>query len=138
VLLVEQNATLALELADHAYLLETGYVVTSGTISSKGSSLFPRGIAIGQVSWVGEEAPYKTVEIHPLANLRGLETVQVLTAAPGSAAKYMLSRFAPLRVHLGSGIASLKVGPLIDRSSAFAWAMEIPGLSRAATRSHHE
>ncbi len=31
VLLVEQNATLALELADHAYLIETGYIVTSGT-----------------------------------------------------------------------------------------------------------
>jgi branched-chain amino acid transport system ATP-binding protein len=31
VLLVEQNATLALELADHAYLLETGYVVASGS-----------------------------------------------------------------------------------------------------------
>lgn len=62
------------------------YVVTSGTISSKGSSLFPRGIPIGQVSSVGEEAPYKTVEIHPLANLRGLETVQVLTATAGSAA----------------------------------------------------
>jgi branched-chain amino acid transport system ATP-binding protein len=31
VLLVEQNATLALELADHAYLIETGYVVTSGS-----------------------------------------------------------------------------------------------------------
>jgi branched-chain amino acid transport system ATP-binding protein len=30
-LLVEQNATLALELADHAYLLETGRVVISGT-----------------------------------------------------------------------------------------------------------
>jgi branched-chain amino acid transport system ATP-binding protein len=30
-LLVEQNATLALELADHAYLLETGKVVISGT-----------------------------------------------------------------------------------------------------------
>jgi branched-chain amino acid transport system ATP-binding protein len=30
VLLVEQNANLALELADHAYLLETGYVVASG------------------------------------------------------------------------------------------------------------
>jgi branched-chain amino acid transport system ATP-binding protein len=30
VLLVEQNATLALELSDHAYLLETGYVVASG------------------------------------------------------------------------------------------------------------
>ncbi len=61
------------------------YVVTSGTISSKGPSLFPRGIPIGQVSSVGEEAPYKTVEIRPLANLRGLETVQVLTSAPGSA-----------------------------------------------------
>ena len=31
VLLVEQNASLALELADHAYLIETGYVVGSGT-----------------------------------------------------------------------------------------------------------
>ena len=31
VLLVEQNATLALELADHAYLIETGYVVASGS-----------------------------------------------------------------------------------------------------------
>ena len=30
-LLVEQNATLALELADHVYLLETGNVVISGT-----------------------------------------------------------------------------------------------------------
>ena len=30
VLLVEQNAALALELADHAYLLETGRVVVSG------------------------------------------------------------------------------------------------------------
>ncbi|MGH8863830.1 MAG: ATP-binding cassette domain-containing protein, partial [Burkholderiales bacterium] len=31
VLLVEQNAALALDLADHAYLLETGEVVMSGT-----------------------------------------------------------------------------------------------------------
>jgi len=30
VLLVEQNAATALELADHAYLLETGRVVMSG------------------------------------------------------------------------------------------------------------
>ena len=29
-LLVEQNASLALDLADHAYLLETGRVVMSG------------------------------------------------------------------------------------------------------------
>jgi len=31
VLLVEQNAALALDLADHAYLLETGEVVMSGS-----------------------------------------------------------------------------------------------------------
>jgi branched-chain amino acid transport system ATP-binding protein len=34
VLLVEQNASLALELADQAYLLETGYIVASGTAKS--------------------------------------------------------------------------------------------------------
>jgi branched-chain amino acid transport system ATP-binding protein len=33
VLLVEQNAALALELADHAYVLETGRVVMSGKAS---------------------------------------------------------------------------------------------------------
>jgi branched-chain amino acid transport system ATP-binding protein len=33
-LLVEQNASLALKLADHAYLLETGRVVRSGTAES--------------------------------------------------------------------------------------------------------
>jgi branched-chain amino acid transport system ATP-binding protein len=32
-LLVEQNAALALELADHAYVLETGRVVMSGKSS---------------------------------------------------------------------------------------------------------
>jgi branched-chain amino acid transport system ATP-binding protein len=34
VLLVEQNANLALALADHAYVLETGYVVASGSAKS--------------------------------------------------------------------------------------------------------
>ena len=33
-LLVEQNAALALDLADHAYLLETGNIVISGTSES--------------------------------------------------------------------------------------------------------
>jgi branched-chain amino acid transport system ATP-binding protein len=33
ILLVEQNATLALEVADHAYLLETGRVVLGGPSS---------------------------------------------------------------------------------------------------------
>jgi branched-chain amino acid transport system ATP-binding protein len=31
ILLVEQNASLALDLADHVFLLETGRVVLSGT-----------------------------------------------------------------------------------------------------------
>ena len=34
ILLVEQNAALALDLADHAYLLETGRVVTSGSAAA--------------------------------------------------------------------------------------------------------
>jgi branched-chain amino acid transport system ATP-binding protein len=33
-LLVEQNAALALDLADHAYVLETGRVVMSGAASA--------------------------------------------------------------------------------------------------------
>jgi rod shape-determining protein MreC len=61
------------------------YVVTSGTISAKGESLFPRGIPIGQVTSVQEEGPYKSVNVHPLAELHGLETVQVLTYSSGSA-----------------------------------------------------
>jgi branched-chain amino acid transport system ATP-binding protein len=36
ILVVEQNATLALHLADHAYVLETGRVVVSGPASEIG------------------------------------------------------------------------------------------------------
>jgi branched-chain amino acid transport system ATP-binding protein len=38
VLLVEQNAAMALELADHAYLLETGRVVMSGPAADLSSN----------------------------------------------------------------------------------------------------
>lgn len=61
------------------------YVVTSGTISSQDPSIFPRGIPIGQVTSVQEEGPYKSVNVHPLAELHGLETVQVLTYSSDSA-----------------------------------------------------
>jgi rod shape-determining protein MreC len=61
------------------------YVVTSGTISSQDPSLFPRGVPIGQVTSVQEEGPYKAVNVHPLAELHGLETVQVLTYSSDSA-----------------------------------------------------
>jgi rod shape-determining protein MreC len=61
------------------------YVVTAGTISSRGDSLYPRGIPIGQVTSVNEEGAYKAVEVQPLANLHDLEVVQVLTYGVGSA-----------------------------------------------------
>jgi rod shape-determining protein MreC len=61
------------------------YVETAGTISNRGESLFPRGIPIGQVTSVAEEGAYKSVEVHPLAELHDLEVVQVLTYGAGSA-----------------------------------------------------
>jgi rod shape-determining protein MreC len=61
------------------------YVVTSGTISSPDESLFPRGIPVGQVTSVQEEGPFKAVNVHPLAELHSLETVQVLTSTSSSA-----------------------------------------------------
>jgi branched-chain amino acid transport system ATP-binding protein len=47
VLLVEQNATLALDLADHAYLLETGAVVMSGAAEKIRSDDTVRRVYLG-------------------------------------------------------------------------------------------
>ncbi|MGQ0579149.1 MAG: ABC transporter ATP-binding protein [Betaproteobacteria bacterium] len=47
VLLVEQNAALALDLADHAYLLETGEVVMSGTADAVRSNETVRRAYLG-------------------------------------------------------------------------------------------
>jgi len=60
------------------------YVVTSGTVSSPDDSLYPPGIPIGQVTSINEESAYRSVNVHPLANLHNLDVVQVLTAARGS------------------------------------------------------
>ena len=60
------------------------YVVTSGTVSSPDDSLYPPNIPIGQVTSVNEESAYRSVNVHPLADLHNLDVVQVLTAAPGS------------------------------------------------------
>jgi rod shape-determining protein MreC len=60
------------------------YVVTSGTVSSPDDSLYPPDIPIGQVTSVNEESAYRSVNVHPLANLHDLDVVQVLTAARGS------------------------------------------------------
>jgi cell shape-determining protein MreC len=60
------------------------YVVTSGTLESPDDSLYPPGIAIGQVSSVDEESAYTSVNVTPLANLHNLDEVQVLTYAQNS------------------------------------------------------
>jgi rod shape-determining protein MreC len=60
------------------------YVVTSGTVASPDDSLYPPGIMIGQVTSVNEESAYKSVNVHPVANLHDLDVVQVLTSAAGS------------------------------------------------------
>jgi rod shape-determining protein MreC len=55
------------------------YVVTSGTVSKQGDSLYPKGLPIGQVTSVNERSPFKSVNVSPLANLHNLDVVQVLT-----------------------------------------------------------
>ena len=60
------------------------YVVTSGTVSSPDDSLYPPGIPIGQVTSVNEESAYRSVNVHPLADLHNLDVVQVLTAGRGT------------------------------------------------------
>ena len=59
------------------------YVVTSGTVSPD-DSLYPPGIVIGQVTSVNEESAYRSVNVHPTANLHNLDVVQVLTSGAGT------------------------------------------------------
>jgi rod shape-determining protein MreC len=66
-------------------------VVTSGTIEPPDYSLYPPGIAIGQVSSVDEESAFKSVNVHPLADLHNLNVVQVLTYTQGSKAARLAS-----------------------------------------------
>jgi rod shape-determining protein MreC len=58
-------------------------VVTSGTISPD-QSLYPPGLPIGQVTSINEESAYRSVNVHPFANLHNLDVVQVLTAGRGT------------------------------------------------------
>jgi rod shape-determining protein MreC len=62
------------------------YVVTSGTVVAGGESLYPRGIPIGTVTSENEQSAYRTINVSPLADLRNLDVVQVLTAPLGSRA----------------------------------------------------
>jgi rod shape-determining protein MreC len=85
-------------------------VVTSGTISSGGDSLYPRGIPIGQVTSVNEQSAFKSINVSPLADLGNLDVVQVLTMVPGSPAASLSSSVATLTPAHPSG-AEEEEGP---------------------------
>ena len=55
--------------------------------SANDESLYPPGLLIGQVTSVNEESAYKSVNVHPIANLHDLDIVQVLTAGAGTRAR---------------------------------------------------
>jgi rod shape-determining protein MreC len=80
----EPNNLLLQYLPASAQANKGDYVVTSGTVSSPDDSLYPPGIPIGQVTSVNEESAYRSVNVHPLADLHNLDVVQVLTAAQNS------------------------------------------------------
>ncbi|MHB8243621.1 MAG: rod shape-determining protein MreC [Solirubrobacteraceae bacterium] len=61
------------------------WVYTSGTVGPD-ASLYPPGITIGQVTSVGEESAYKSVNVSPAVNLHNLDIVQVLTSGSGTKA----------------------------------------------------
>jgi cell shape-determining protein MreC len=67
------------DLAANANVQQGDYVVTAGTVSPADPSLFPPGIPIGQVTSVPNGTITTSVDVRPLANLRELDTVQVLT-----------------------------------------------------------
>jgi rod shape-determining protein MreC len=67
------------DLAANANVNQGDYVVTAGTVSASDPSLFPPGIPIGQVTSAPNGTLTTQVDVHPLANLRELDTVQVLT-----------------------------------------------------------
>ena len=62
-------------------------VVTSGFKTSRGESLFPRGIPIGRVTQadLDEVEIYQRVHIRPFADLKQIDIVQVLTKRPAGA-----------------------------------------------------
>jgi rod shape-determining protein MreC len=90
------------------------YVVTSGTVSSE-ESLYPPGLLIGEVTSVNEETGFKSVNVHPFANLQDLDIVQVLTAGAGTPPANLSRLAASLPSTQGVGpsgeqLASTQVG----------------------------
>ena len=87
----EPNDLLLQYLPDNAQANPGEYVVTSGTVASTDDSFYPPGLLIGTVTSVNEESAYKSVNVHPFANLHNLDIVQVLTVGVGSRAANLAS-----------------------------------------------
>jgi rod shape-determining protein MreC len=83
-------------LSPGASVAKGDYVVTAGTTAGGGESLYPKGIPIGTVTSEDERSAYKSLNVSPLADLRNLSTVQVLTAPPGSRAAALAASAARL------------------------------------------
>jgi rod shape-determining protein MreC len=79
------------------------YVVTAGSTSGSQDSIFPRGIIIGEVTSVDHASPFKSVNVHPTANLHNLDTVEVLRNVAGGSLE-----------RIGRAVASL---PAVGKSS---------------------
>jgi rod shape-determining protein MreC len=92
----EPNDLLLQYLPANARANKGEYVVTSGTVAGPDDSLYPPGLLIGQVTSENEESAYKSVNVHPIANLRNLDVVEVLTSRPGGAAANLKSLTASL------------------------------------------
>ncbi len=88
------------------------YVVTSGTLESHDASLYPPGLVIGQVYSTNEENAYTSVNVHPAANLHELDTVQVLTAVPGSLPARLTSSVSSLPLTQQPGAEPVAAGQL--------------------------
>jgi rod shape-determining protein MreC len=92
------------------------YVVTSGTVAGPDDSLYPPGLLIGQVTSVNEESAYKSVNVHPIANLHNLDVVEVLTSRAGSSPSNLKALIAALPA--GNGAESSTQGEQLASTGA--------------------
>jgi rod shape-determining protein MreC len=92
------------------------YVETAGTVSIDGqdTSLYPPGIPVGQVTSVNLGSPYKSVNVHPRADLHNLDVVQVLTHTGNSTPAQVSS----LTASLGTGGSRASGGAAQSLASA--------------------
>lgn len=115
----DPNDLLLTNLPTDAQAVPGEYVVTSGTVEPPDDSLYPPGLLIGEVTSVNEESAYKSVNVHPFANLHNLDIVQVLTSGAGSQAAEVGrvaaelptgQNVAPTTASAGEQLASTGVG----------------------------